>query len=380
MSKKKIVFYSGSRADYGLLEPLIEKLKNRAELFLIIGPHHFEKNLGNSKKYIKKKVFKKIYNCKAKVNYKNVDINKFIYSSLPNYKNIIANINPNLTVVLGDRYEVLSFAIACFFLNVKICHLHGGEKTTGSIDDTIRHVITKLSHYHFTTNVLYKKRVLSLGENKKNVFNFGSIGAEVAKEIEFITKKKIFSKLGIPLKKEIILTTFHPETNSTKPYKFQIKTFLSALNMFKDYHFIFTSSNGDPGGNLFNLEIKKFVKLNLNSNFFSNLGTKNYLNIMKYSKIVLGNSSSAIIEAPSFNLPVLNVGSRQQGRLISKNIISCKLNRNLIQKTMIKMLKKKRLKKKKFNLNYKKNSILKTSNKIFQLAQKKNELKYFNDN
>ncbi len=380
MSKKKIIFYSGSRADYGLLEPIIENLKNRAELFLIIGPHHFEKSLGSSKRYIKKNFFKKIYNCKSKVNYKSVDINKFIYSSLPNYKKIIEKINPNLVVLLGDRYEVLSFAIASFFQNVKICHLHGGEKTKGSIDDTIRHVITKLSHYHFTTNNIYKKRVLSLGENKKNIFNFGSIGAEVAKEIKFISKKKIFLKLGIPLKKEIILTTFHPETNSVKPYKFQIKTFLSALKQFKEYHFVFTSSNGDPGGNLFNSEIKKFVKFNVSSNFFKNLGTRNYLNIMKYSKMILGNSSSAIIEAPSFNVPVLNVGSRQQGRLISKNILSCKLSKTSIQKSINEIIKAKKLKKKNFNLNYRKKSILKTSHKIFQLSKKNKGFKYFHDN
>ena len=145
MSKKKIIFYTGSRADYGLLEPIIKKLKKKANLFLVIGPHHFVKNFGYSKRYINRKMFKKTFDCKSKINYKNVDINKFINLSIPKYKNIINNVNPDLVIVLGDRYEVLSFVIASFFQNKKICHLHGGEKTTGSFDDTIRHVITKFS-------------------------------------------------------------------------------------------------------------------------------------------------------------------------------------------------------------------------------------------
>ena len=213
-------------------------------------------------------MFKKTYNCESQINYRNVDINKFIKSSIPKYKKIINNVDPDLVIILGDRYEVLSFVIASFFQNKKICHLHGGEKTTGSFDDTIRHVITKFSDYHFTTNDKYKNRILSLGENKKNIFNFGSIGAENLKKLKYLSKEKILSKLGIFNKKDIILVTFHPETNSLKSYKFQIETFLSSLKKFNNYHFVFTASNGDPGGDLFNSRIKKFVRLNENSSFF----------------------------------------------------------------------------------------------------------------
>ena len=380
MSKKKIIFYTGSRADYGILEPIIKKLKKKTDLFLVIGPHHFVKNFGYSKKHINRKMFKKTYNCESQINYRNVDINKFIKSSIPKYKKIINDVDPDLVIILGDRYEVLSFVIASFFQNKKICHLHGGEKTTGSFDDTIRHVITKFSDYHFTTNDKYKNRILSLGENKKNIFNFGSIGAENLKKLKYLSKEKILSKLGIFNKKDIILVTFHPETNSLKSYKFQIETFLSSLKKFNNYHFVFTASNGDPGGDLFNSRIKKFVRLNENSSFFYTLGTQNYLNVMKFSKMIIGNSSSAIIESPSFNIPVLNIGSRQNGREFSKNILSCEINKAIIENKIKKLSSFKKKKLKQLNLNYKKNSLLNTSNKILNLVKKQKEFKYFYDN
>ena len=202
MPKKKIIFYTGSRADYGLLEPIISQIYKEVDIYLLVGPHHLEKTLGKTLRQINRKLFKKIYNCKAKIDYNNVDIVKFLSESLNRYKKIIIRIKPDLAVILGDRYEVLSFAITSFFQNVKICHLHGGEKTIGSFDDTIRHVITKLSHYHFTTNIKYKDRVIHLGENKKKIFNYGSIGAENVKNITYLSKKELFLKLGINTKKK----------------------------------------------------------------------------------------------------------------------------------------------------------------------------------
>ena len=223
-----------------------------------------------------------------------------------------------MSVVLGDRYEVLSFAIASFFERINICHLHGGEKTIGSFDDTIRHVVTKFSTFHFTSNHIYKKRLISLGENEKNIFNFGSIGAEIVKNSKYLSKKQLFGRLGIDTKREIILSTFHPETNSNIGYKKQIRIFLSSLKKFKNFHFIFTASNPDPSGQMFNREIKKFVKKNFNSSFYYSLGNQNYLNLAKFSKLIIGNSSSAIIEAPSLGIPILNIGDRQLEELVKK--------------------------------------------------------------
>ena len=203
--------------------------------------------------------------------------------------------------------------------------------------------------------------------------------SEKVKNITYLSKKELFLKLGINTKKKIILITFHPETNNYKSYPSQIRTLLESLKNFKNLFLVFTGSNGDPNGKMFNQEMKKFIKKNDNSIFFSSLGNTNYLNLMRYANAVLGNSSSAIIEAPSFGIPVINIGNRQSGRELSSNIFSCKLNRNAIINE-IKKLKK--IRKKVFvkNLNFKKNAIIKIANKIKFLSKKvKPDFKYFDD-
>ncbi len=377
--KKKIIFYSGSRADYGLLEPIIKKIHKKSDIYLIIGPHHLRDNFGKTLNKIQKKFFKKLYYCKTKINYQKVDIIDFISKSSKNYKNILRKIRPSMAVILGDRYEVLSFAMASFFEKVNVCHLHGGEKTIGSFDDTIRHVVTKFSTFHFSSNTIYKNRLISLGEDKKKIFNLGSIGAELVKDLSFFPKKEIFKFLKLDEKKEIILSTFHPETNTGINYKKQIEIFLLSLKKFKKFHFVFTASNPDPSGEMFNRKIKKFVKKNSNCSFYYSLGNQNYLNLAKFAKLVIGNSSSAIIEIPSLGIPVLNIGDRQSGRIMSKNIFNVPLNKNIIENSLEKILRVK----KKIYLNsnpyYKKNSITNISKKIMSLVKIKNTFKYFND-
>ena len=377
--KKKIIFYSGSRADYGLLEPIIKKIHKKSDIYLIIGPHHLRDNFGKTLNKIQKKFFKKLYYCKTKINYQKVDIIDFISKSSKNYKNILRKIRPSMAVILGDRYEVLSFAMASFFEKVNVCHLHWGEKTIGSFDDTIRHVVTKFSTFHFSSNTIYKNRLISLGEDKKKIFNLGSIGAELVKDLSFFPKKEIFKFLKLDEKKEIILSTFHPETNTGINYKKQIEIFLLSLKKFKKFHFVFTASNPDPSGEMFNRKIKKFVKKNSNCSFYYSLGNQNYLNLAKFAKLVIGNSSSAIIEIPSLGIPVLNIGDRQSGRIMSKNIFNVPLNKNIIENSLEKILRVK----KKIYLNsnpyYKKNSITNISKKIMSLVKIKNTFKYFND-
>ena len=170
MFKKKIAVYTGSRSDYEILRPLIFKLKNSHDIKLFVGPHHFQKKFGNTFKLIKKDKLKICYKCLTNVNYNNVDINKFIQDSIFKYKRQLIKTKPDLVLILGDRYEVLSFVIASFFLNLKICHLHGGEVTHGSFDDTIRHMISKMSDYHFVTNDKYKVDIfLGIGGGPEGV-------------------------------------------------------------------------------------------------------------------------------------------------------------------------------------------------------------------
>ena len=221
-----------------------------------------------------------------------------------------------MVIILGDRYEVLSFVIASFFLKLKICHLHGGEITNGSFDDTIRHMISKMADYHFVTNTIYKNRLISMGETPKTIYNFGSIGSLNVKNTKLISKNTLKKKFKIPIKCKLVIITFHPETNSEINYKDQIRIFLNSLNKNKKYFFFFTGCNADPYGNYFNSQIKKFVLNNYNSNFAENLGGKDYFSLIKCSNFVLGNSSSGIYEVPLLKKITINVGTRQSGRLM----------------------------------------------------------------
>ena len=233
--------------------------------------HIIYKKFGYTYKIIKKDKLDIFYKCKSKINYNNVDINKFIGDSVNQYKRKLLESHPDMVIILGDRYEVLSFVIASFFLKLKICHLHGGEITNGSFDDTIRHMISKMADYHFVTNTIYKNRLISMGETPKRIYNFGSIGSLNVKNTKLISKNTLYKKFKIPIKCKLVIITFHPETNSEINYKDQIRIFLNSLNKNKKIFFFFTGCNADPYGNYFNSQIKKFVLNNYNSNFAENL-------------------------------------------------------------------------------------------------------------
>jgi UDP-hydrolysing UDP-N-acetyl-D-glucosamine 2-epimerase len=377
--KKKIAIYSGGRADYHILKPLIKKLSLKNNTYLIAGPHHFAKEFGYTYREIVNDQIKIFNKRKINLDYKNINVPKFIQSSVLHYQFLLKKINPKLTIVLGDRYELLSFCLAAFFLNIKIIHLHGGEKTEGSFDDTIRHLITKLSHYHFVCSEKYAQRVRQMGENQKNIYNFGSIGAFNTTKVKLIKKSELKNIYKIERKLKLILVTFHPETNSILTYKKQILILLKSLKKIKKTFIIFTSSNGDPGGIIFNQKIKEFVKKNINCLYIPTMGEKLYFSFMKHCDLMIGNSSSGIIESPLFNTRVINVGSRQTGRITALNTFNVPLNIQKIYKISIKLLKTKKTKKIK-NPFYKKNSLKIITNKIESLLkEKKDKFKVFND-
>ena len=282
----------------------------------------------------------------------------------------------DLVIILGDRYEVLSFVLASFFLNFKICHLHGGEVTHGSFDDVIRHMISKMSDYHFVTNSIYKRRLISLGENPNNIFNYGSLGALNVKKTKLILKKKIFNKFKIPLKSKLVVITFHPETSSKIIFKKQISIFLESLKKNNEYFFFFSGCNADPYGNYFNKKIKEFVYKNKNTLFKENLGGEDYFSLINSSEFVIGNSSSGIYEVPILKKITVNVGSRQSGRLMPSSVINCELQTSKIQKVLrnFKYYKKKI----KFsNLFYKKDVLEKIENQIKKILYTNKKVKVF---
>lgn len=379
--KKKILIFTGSRADYGLLKPLIRNIKidKYFLLTLVAGSHHFSKKYGFTFKEILNDKFKINYSLSTKLNETSFEgIIKYCGKSMMQYSNFLKKNKPDMVILLGDRYEVFSFCIATFFLKIPIAHIHGGELTTAAIDDSLRHSITKLSDYHFVSHDNYKKRVLQLGENPKNVFNVGALGVENIFKNKTISKKKLFKKYKVPENMKKAVITFHPETLSKIPIKNQINNLLLSLKKINNLFYIFTYNNNDPFGNYFVKKINQFNNNFKNSIIIKSMGSNIYHSFIKNCDLVIGNSSSGIIEAPSLKVQTLNIGERQMGRICSRSVTHCKNERKEIVKS-IKSILKNNKKINYFNPYYKKN----TSKKIiFQIKKKLNkeyQTKIFHD-
>lgn len=345
----KILFISSSRADYGLLRSLIkETQKINFNTYLMVTGSHLSKEFGETIFEIKKDKIKRII--KKKIldrKFKEMNIVKYFEKSVQATFQTIQKIKPNTLVILGDRYELLGCAIAATMSRIPITHLHGGEITSGAYDDSIRHSISKLSHLHFPVHEQYKKRLIQLGEDPKKVFNFGALGAHSIKNTTFKSKIDLENELKIKLDKKIFLITFHPTTLEKNQSIYQISNLLSALSKFQNEIKIFTSSNFDHENQIIKSKILKFAAKNKNIFFYSSLGHLNYISLMKISNVVIGNSSSGILETPSLGIPTVNIGNRQNGRVISENIINSKYEAKYIIRNIRKALcfdKKKLLK------------------------------------
>ena len=340
--KKKIVFFTGSRSEFDLMSGLynvVDKTK-KFKLSLIVSGSHSSKKFGNTYKKINQKKIKidsftKILN---KFNSKK-DIIKSISEVLTKNFNYLNHIKPHLVFLIGDRYETFSISLLCLILKIPVAHIHGGEVTEGSYDDNFRHSITKFSKYHFVSNSVFKKRVIQLGESPKNVFNVGGLGVDNIKRLKIIKKQAILNKFSI--RKNYFLGTFHPSSLDSENSISYLKNFLSILKNYKKYDVIITYPNAEENNEKIIRLLNKYKKNNSNLKLYKSLGLVNYLSLMKYSKLVIGNSSSGIAEAPSFNVPTVNIGNRQKGRIFAKSIIQCDGNTNDIKKKIKKALSKK---------------------------------------
>ena len=335
--KKKIWVISGGRAEYFLLESLIHKLKKFDTTLVLTGSHFFKK-YGYTFSQIKKTIPIK----KIKINLKSDsrgEILLFMSKLIQQFTKKMSTNKPDLIMILGDRYEIFSVAVCATILKIPIAHIHGGEITEGAFDDSIRHAITKLSHLHFVTTEKYKNRVIQMGENRKNVHNVGSLGVENTQRIKLLKKKEIEKKLNFKLNKKNLLITFHPVT-LTKNIE-SIDPLLKSLSKLRDTNLLFTSPNIDPGNNIILKKIKSFVSRKKNSKLFPSLGQKLYFSCIKVFDGVVGNSSSGIIEVPSFQKGSINIGNRQKGRIAAKNVINCKNNETSIDFSIKKFLSKK---------------------------------------
>ncbi len=322
---RRVALVTSTRAEYGIMYRLIDKLyvDKDVDFYLLVTGMHLSDKFGVTKNEITQPVYKEI----------DIDIEKEpAYSlalAIEKFYNVFREIKPDILVVLGDRFEIMGVVQAAMLNNIPVAHIHGGEITEGAIDDAIRHSITKMSHLHFTSCEDYRKRVIQLGENPKRVFNIGSLGVENIKEIQLLSKTDLEESLGFNFVEKNILVTFHPVTLEGD-VKQQFNELLDALNDLKDTNIIITCPNADPGNDeIFEL-IQKFKLLNKNIYVYKSLGMQRYLSCLKYVDMVVGNSSSGIIEVPSFKIPTINIGNRQKGRIQAESIINCIPEKNNI--------------------------------------------------
>jgi len=236
----------------------------------------------------------------------------------------LKKISPDILVILGDRYEAFAAATAGMLLQIPIAHIHGGETTEGVIDEAIRHSITKMAHIHFVAAEEYRNRIIQLGEEPHRVFNYGAPGLDGVQKLGQITREELSIFLGIKLNKKIFLVTYHPVTLNSVSSEQALNQLLETLNTHQSATIIFTKANADFGSNKINWQLEKFVKQSpKNRVLVESLGLEKYYSLIKLSHVVIGNSSSGIIEAPIMGTPTVNIGSRQIGRAQSPSVINC---------------------------------------------------------
>lgn len=336
MKKKfnKICIITGSRAEYGLLFPLMNILHkdSEVEMKLIVTGSHLSPEFGMTVNQILSDGFIVDERIEMLLSSDSpVAISKSMGLAIIGFGEAFARLKPEIIVLLGDRYEILCAASAALIARIPVAHLHGGERTEGAYDESIRHAVTKLSHVHFASLEEYRKRILQLGENPERVFTVGAIGIDNIRNKTLLSKKTLSENLRISFKKNNFLVTFHPETLEIREAKQQGEILLNALLAFEDTFIVFTKANADTGGRIINKCIDLFVEANpKRSAVFSSLGQERYLSLVKVCNVVIGNSSSGIIEVPSMKVPTVNIGDRQKGRIKARSVIDCPIVKDSI--------------------------------------------------
>ena len=363
LNKKKIFFLSGKRGGYDAMLPLLKKLSNykNIDFKIILTDQHLLKNFGSTYKIVEKNFNKKKI-IKLQLKQKNSSYKSRLYSMsnlLKQLTSVLIKFKPDLFIVYGDRAESSIAAFTCVNLNIPICHFQGGD-LSGNIDEKLRHSITKMSDLHFASNKMSKKRIIQMGENHKYVFNIGDNHIDSLKKIR-LNKENIFKKYFLNKNEEYCVLLLHPDGTSKKRNKHYIDIVIKALSYFKIRVFcIFPCT--DIGYESIVDSLKKISKINKNFKVFSNLIYSDFINLIKFSRFFIGNSSSGIIESPYLKTPFLNLGNRQKNRLKSNNIISADFN----YKDIIKKIKF--IKSKKFTRSIQRTNLYYGNGKSYEIA------------
>lgn len=324
---RKICIITGSRAEYGILNSLMKAIKDDPELTLqiIATNQHLSKFQGETYKEIERDGF--IIDYKVIMADDEVPDNanstaKSVGRGVIGFADAFDTLTPDMILILGDRYEMLAVASAALIYKIPIAHLHGGEITEGAFDDSIRHSLTKMSHLHFTSTEIYRRRVIQLGEQPDRVFNVGALGVENMTNTRIMNKDELEESLNFKLTNKNFFVTYHPMTLSNMSSEEQIMNLLEALDDYRDYNIIFTYSNSDTSSKIIIKRIQEYVDRNQGRCIFiPSLGQRRYFSVLHYVKAVIGNSSSGIIEVPSLGIPTLDIGDRQKGRIASDSVL-----------------------------------------------------------
>jgi GDP/UDP-N,N'-diacetylbacillosamine 2-epimerase (hydrolysing) len=335
--RKKICILTATRAEYGLLKPIIKKLNKDSafDVKVVVTGAHLSPEFGLTYKEIEQDGI--VIDEKIEI-LLSADtpaaISKSMGLAMISFADYFAKVKPDMLVVLGDRYETL--AVCCVAINqrIPIAHLYGGETTEGAVDEYIRHAITKLSYLHFTSTEEYRNRVIQLGEQPDRVFCVGAIGIENIFNEKLLSKTELEKSLNFKLDKPYAVVTFHPVTLENGNSAEQFQALLNACKKYKDMKFIFTKANADTDGRIINKLLDEYVQEQDNAIAATSLGIVRYLSAIKYSSMVIGNSSSGLIEVPSFGVPTIDIGDRQKGRLRADSVINCEPVQEDIEKAI----------------------------------------------
>ena len=339
----KIIAVTTTRADYGIMRPLLLKLEKAdwCDLLLAVTGTHLLKAFGHTIDEIKKdglNIDKKI-SIMTKTNDSQIETAQIMSRTIVKFTSYFEEARPDLVILLGDRFETFQVAASCTICRIPIVHIAGGETTEGAIDEVFRHSITKMSYLHLASTEKYRNRIIRMGEDPKRVFNTGALGVENVMNVKSLSKEELSEQLGFSLDRPYGVVTFHPVTLESDSAVDQLNELLKVLHRHQEMKFIITKANADLSGEKINRELEKFALDNENCIVVSSLGTLKYFSAIRYCNCVIGNSSSGIVEVPSFNKVTINIGDRQKGRIQADSIINCKPTEADIEKALKKALK-----------------------------------------
>ncbi|NEW08845.1 UDP-N-acetylglucosamine 2-epimerase (hydrolyzing) [Paenibacillus sp. SYP-B3998] len=338
MNKRKICIVTGTRAEYGLLYWLMKEIQadDELELQLIATGAHLSPEFGLTFKQIEEDGFTIGEKVEMLLSSDTpTGVVKSMGLATIGFADALVRLKPDLLVILGDRFEMLAVSQVALITGIPIAHLHGGELTLGAYDDSIRHSITKMATWHFTSTDKHKKRVIQLGESPKRVWNVGALGIENIFKIPLLSKDELYTQLCLDKNKSLLLITYHPETHGDLE---GIHPLLKVLSEYPNMNLIFTKANADNGGRFINEVIEKYTSQNENAFLFDSLGQLRYLSAVKHAELVIGNSSSGLIEVPYLQTPTVNCGNRQAGREGPTSVFDAELDEESIRNGIEKAL------------------------------------------